>query len=75
MIVQVFEVNGMSCEHCVRAVSEEIAGLPGVRRVDVELGTGAVSVASDRELSDSEVGSAVEEAGYELAPHAPEPLR
>jgi copper ion binding protein len=75
MVAQVFTVKGMSCEHCVRAVTAEIAGLPGVRRVDVDLSAEAVSVESDRELSDSEVGGAVEAAGYELAPHAREPLR
>lgn len=66
MAVQVFNVEGMSCEHCVRAVIDEITRLPGVQRVDVDLGTGAITVAAIRDLDASDVADAVEEAGYEL---------
>ena len=68
--MQVFTVEGMSCEHCVRAVTDEISSLPGVQRVDVDLAAGTVTVAADRELGESEVAAAVEEAGYELVPAA-----
>ena len=63
---QTFYVAGMSCDHCVRAVTEEVSKLPGVERVDVDLATGAVAVTGDRLLGDAEVASAVEEAGYDL---------
>jgi copper chaperone len=66
MATQVFTVTGMSCEHCVRSVTEEVSKLSGVRTVDVDLGSGAVAVTADRELSDSEISEAVDEAGYEL---------
>ena len=61
-----YRVAGMSCEHCVRAVSEELARLPGVRTVDVDLETGGVTVTSDTQLDDAAVSAAVDEAGYEL---------
>jgi copper chaperone CopZ len=62
-----FAVEGMSCEHCVRAVTEEMARLPGVQRVAVDLPTGAVTVTSDGPLEPAAVRAAVDEAGYELA--------
>jgi copper chaperone CopZ len=70
MNMQVFTVKGMSCEHCVRAVTDEITSLPGVERVDVDLAAGTATVVADRELGESEVAAAVEEAGYELVRNA-----
>jgi copper ion binding protein len=62
-----YTVVGMTCGHCVSAVSEEVGALPGVTDVAVDLPTGAVTVTSDAPLEDAAVAAAVEEAGYELA--------
>jgi copper chaperone CopZ len=62
-----YTVVGMTCEHCVAAVTGELTRLPGVRDVEVELETGRVVVASDALLPLDEVRAAVDEAGYELA--------
>ena len=59
-------VSGMTCEHCVASVTEEVAEIPGVEQVDVDLATGALQVTSERPLDDAEVRAAVEEAGYQL---------
>lgn len=67
-MTSVYFVKGMSCEHCVRAVSAEIAEIPGVTGVDVDLATAAVAVTSHRFLDDEAVWAAVVEAGYETAP-------
>jgi copper chaperone CopZ len=61
-----YQVAGMTCEHCVRAVTGELEALPGVRDVRIDLATGAVTVASDAPLALDDVRSAVEEAGYDL---------
>jgi copper chaperone len=66
MSIELFTVSGMSCEHCVRAVTSEVAKLPGVERVDVDLATGIVTVETNRGLDRDEVAAAVDEAGYEL---------
>ena len=63
-----YTVNGMSCGHCVAAVTEELGKLDGVSHVDVDLGSGRVTVESDGPLDDDEVAAAVDEAGYTLAP-------
>ncbi|MFE7630648.1 heavy-metal-associated domain-containing protein [Kocuria sp. NPDC057446] len=63
-------VSGMTCGHCVRSVTEELAELEGVESVDVDLVAGGVSpvvVTSTRELTEDEVREAVEEAGYTVA--------
>ncbi len=63
-------VDGMTCEHCVRAVTEEVGALEGVTRVEIELaagGSSAVTVTSEHELPETDVAAAVGEAGYVLA--------
>jgi copper chaperone len=66
-----YPVTGMTCEHCVHAVTEELSALPGVDLVEVALdagGTSAVTVRSDAPLSDDQVAAALDEAGdYHLA--------
>lgn len=62
-----YAVTGMTCGHCVDAVTEEIGQVAGVTSVDVDLETGRVVVGSEDTLDASAVRAAVEEAGYELA--------
>ncbi|HTJ38413.1 MAG TPA: heavy metal-associated domain-containing protein [Dactylosporangium sp.] len=62
-----YTVTGMTCAHCVNAVSEELGRLEGVSDVRVDLPTGEVAVTSDRELDLDEVRAAVDEAGYAVA--------
>ena len=60
-------VSGMTCGHCVSSVKEELAELPGVQSVSVDLNAGGVShvtIESTRELTSEEIAAAVEEAGY-----------
>lgn len=64
-----YSVSGMTCGHCVAAVTEEVSALPGVTGVDVDLvkgGLSGVTVTSDEPLDVDAVRSAVDEAGYEL---------
>jgi len=61
-----YSVKGMTCGHCVNAVSTEIGALPGVTGVDVDLTSGAVTVTSEQPLDPGAVRAAVDEAGYEL---------
>lgn len=63
----VYEVKGMTCDHCVRAVTSELLLVPGVQAVDVDLSSGEVTVVSEAELARDDVADAIDEAGYELA--------
>ena len=66
MSEQTYTVTGMTCDHCVRAVTQALEKLPGVTSVDVELAAGRVTVQSEQELDGSDVAAAVNEAGYEV---------
>jgi copper ion binding protein len=60
-------VTGMTCGHCASSVREEVGSIPGVNDVDIDLASGKVTVASERQVEPEAIKSAVEEAGYRLA--------
>jgi len=62
-----YTVTGMTCGHCVSAVTSELSRLPGVIDVQVDLASGGVVVDSADELPVETVRAAVDEAGYQLA--------
>jgi copper ion binding protein len=62
-----YTVVGMTCGHCVSAVTEEVSQLPGVTAVDVDLSSGGLTVTSEAPVDEDAVRGAVEEAGYEVA--------
>lgn len=63
-----YTVVGMTCEHCVRSVSEEVGAIPGVSNLNVDLATGALTVTSESGcVAETAVRDAVTEAGYRLA--------
>lgn len=67
--VSTYAVEGMTCDHCVRAVTDEISDLPGVGEVSVDLVVGGlttVTVTSAQPLDEGSVAGAVDEAGYRL---------
>ncbi|PRX98058.1 heavy-metal-associated domain-containing protein [Allonocardiopsis opalescens] len=66
MAVAVYTVEGMTCGHCVSAVSEEVGQVPGVTGVEVSLESGAVTVTSEAPVDGALVRAAVEEAGYTM---------
>ncbi|HEX6418868.1 MAG TPA: copper ion binding protein [Acidimicrobiales bacterium] len=66
MAKQTYQVSGMTCDHCVRAVKDELGKLDGVSDVDVELSSGRVTVTSASDLDLAAVREAVDEAGYEV---------
>lgn len=65
MTEQTYLVDGMTCQHCVNAVREEVGRIPGVESVDVDLDTKKVVVHGEG-VTDEAVRAAVEEAGYEV---------
>ncbi|HZG48906.1 MAG TPA: heavy-metal-associated domain-containing protein [Thermoleophilaceae bacterium] len=61
-----YSVPGVSCEHCVAAVTEEVERVAGVERVDVDLTRKLVTVSGEG-VDDAAVRAAIDEAGYEIA--------
>jgi len=77
MTIETYRVTGMTCEHCVSAVTDELTALPGVASVGVQLvagGTSSVTVESEAPLARDAVAEAVDEAGYALADDRDLPL-
>jgi copper chaperone CopZ len=71
MTTQTFPVTGLTCGHCVGAVTSELSVLAGVTDVQVDLvpeGTSTLRVTADQALTDDEVAVALGEAGdYRIA--------
>ena len=61
-----YTVQGMSCAHCVAAVTHEVEALAGVSAAEVDLASGRLVVRGEG-VSDDAVRAAVDEAGYEVA--------
>lgn len=59
----IYRVNGMTCGHCEAAVKQEVSGVAGVERVDVDLASKLVTVAGSV-LDDAAIRAAIDEAGY-----------
>jgi copper chaperone len=65
MTTDQFRVPGVSCDHCVRAITEEVSVLPGVQQVVVNLGDKSVQVNHEGKVSLDELIKAINEAGYD----------
>ncbi|MGA0209829.1 MAG: heavy-metal-associated domain-containing protein [Candidatus Nanopelagicales bacterium] len=64
-----YTVRGMTCGHCVNAVTEDLLSIMGVTDVDIDLvegGDSTVRVTSTDPLDPTRVRVAIDEAGYEL---------
>jgi len=66
MAVATYTITGMTCGHCVDAVSTELGRLAGVTDVRVDLAASTATVTSDQPLDPEAVRAAVDEAGYEV---------
>lgn len=67
MSTTTYLVDGMTCAHCVTAVTGELEALRGVERVEIDLKPGAstpVVVTSTAPLDPAAVAEAIDEAGY-----------
>ena len=62
--MQVFKVQGMSCGHCVRAITQAVQTLDKAAEVQVDLAAGEVRVAS--RLAEEQVLAAIREEGYQV---------
>ncbi len=59
-----FNVKGMTCDHCERAVTQAIQSRDADAKVDVDLNAGLVRV--DGSLDEATIREAIEEEGYEV---------
>lgn len=67
MAKDIIHVDGMSCEHCVNAITKAVSALPGVSGVDVNLSGGTVTADYDSTQITLEIIKAeIEEQGYDI---------
>ncbi|WP_110589594.1 heavy-metal-associated domain-containing protein [Microbacterium suaedae] len=66
MTTKTYTVQGMTCQHCVMSVTEEVSEIDGVEKVDVDLASGRLEVTAP-DVDDAAVKTAVSSAGYALA--------
>ncbi|QDP94709.1 heavy-metal-associated domain-containing protein [Microlunatus elymi] len=62
-MINTYSVRGMSCEHCVHAVTEEVSAIPGVEAAAVDLEAGSLTVTSEQPIDFTLIEAAVDEAG------------
>jgi len=71
MSTQTFPVTGLTCAHCVGAITSEVGAVPGVTNVQIDLVTGGTStlrVTADKTLTEADLAAALDEAGeYQFA--------
>ncbi len=65
MAPHTYTVTGMTCDHCVNSVRDEVSKITGVDAADVDLAGGTVTIIGDG-FDDDQVRGAVNEAGYQL---------
>ena len=62
----VLKIEGMSCDHCVRAVKAALESVTGVKSADVNLKGKSAEVEHTDEAGPEAFKAAVEEAGFEV---------
>jgi copper chaperone len=64
-LYRTYTVTGMTCDHCVQSVREEVGEIAGITAIDVDLATGRLTVGGEN-IRDEAIRAAVAEAGYEV---------
>jgi copper chaperone len=62
-----YRVPEISCEHCVRAITNELASVPGVEVVNIDIPTKLVTLRHNADVTDEQIIATIAEAGYEVA--------
>ncbi len=67
MTTSTYQVSGMTCGHCLQAVTNEVKKIEGVTNVEIDLESGSVRVESEAPVDEAAFRAAVDEAGdYEV---------
>ena len=60
------KIKGMSCQHCVMAVTKALSAVEGIAKVEVDLKTGTASYEETKPVDAAAVAAAVKKAGYDV---------
>lgn len=64
---KIIHVEGMGCQNCVKHVREALEGLDGVAGAEVSLDTNTAVITTTKDIADSAITEAIEDAGYDVA--------
>jgi len=67
VIEKQYKVPEISCEHCVRAITNELTSVPGIEVVNIDIPTKLVTLRHSNDVSDEQIVATIAEAGYEVA--------
>lgn len=65
MATVTLKIQGMSCGHCVHAVSKALKGLPGVEDAKVEIGSAVVQY-DPTQVTVEKLKGAIQDQGYDV---------
>ncbi|MGV3516660.1 heavy-metal-associated domain-containing protein [Luteitalea sp.] len=65
MTTQTLKIDGMSCGHCIKAVTMALQEVPGVDVKDVTVGQARIE-ADEAVVTPAQLTAAIEEAGFAL---------
>lgn len=60
------KIKGMTCQHCVMAVTRALGSLDGIKNVQVDLKTGLATYEEVKPVDPATIAAAVKKAGYEV---------
>jgi copper chaperone len=59
-------IKGMSCQHCVTAVTKALSALDGIKDVKVDLKNGMATYEEVKPVDPQKITAAIKKAGYEV---------
>ncbi len=60
------KIKGMSCQHCVMAVTKALGALEGIKNVQVDLKSGLATYEEVKPVDPQKIAAAIKKAGYEV---------
>ena len=60
------KIKGMSCQHCVMAVTRALSAVDGIKDVNVDLKSGMATYAESKTIDPAVIAAAIKKAGYEI---------
>ena len=63
---KLIHIQGMGCMNCVHHVKEALEGLDGVASADVSLESNSATITLTKDVADTAIISAIDEAGYDV---------
>jgi copper chaperone len=70
MVTRTYRVPDVSCQHCVRAITEELRKIAGIQEIEVDLAQKIVRVVSEEQVPKEAIRNGIEAAGYTIAASA-----